>query len=241
MQRYFPTLERHVVDLVLGFMTVVSTVLMLISSSDPVPDALKGSWLHKLLAQFPTGNQITFDLSVAVVAGVLMYGLVVRLPEIQRRRRLRRHLLKTYQMFKLEVTAIYLGRIQTSYAAKLPEELSEPAAFKKYFQAPFSQGQDRWHGVANALDEDTIERIVTELEILRQELLFVTGAVDIADEHALGVLRRLSQVVISARLWSTDYDDVKSMMRFLWSLHTGWNFITGYPQEEPFVTIARSI
>ena len=51
-------IEKHAVDLTLFAITLVSTLLMFVSSSDPMVEALKGTPLERIFAQFSTGNQI---------------------------------------------------------------------------------------------------------------------------------------------------------------------------------------
>ena len=85
-------LHKYRFDIALAILTLLSTVLMFIASSDPVPGAIQSTDLHSLLKQFATGNQIIFDLSVGILAGVFIYYLVVRVPERGRRLRVRRNL-----------------------------------------------------------------------------------------------------------------------------------------------------
>lgn len=235
------TLNRHAFDALLILLSLVCTVLMLIASSDPVPHFIELTYAHDLLKQFPTGNQIVFDLSVGVLAGVFIYYLVVRLPDYQRRRRLRANLSASYSSFREDCVAIYLGCFLLSYPAGLPRKLSNQVAFRTYFKEPHAPGQNRWDAVANGLNDYRLRALLVELEILAHEIHFTLSATDVRDQDAFRFLKRLTHIIQRGKNWSTDYEDVKSMMRFLWSLHTGWRWQDGYPDSDPVADVIAAI
>jgi hypothetical protein len=237
-------MQRHMkyrFDVVLILLTLLCTIVMLISSSDPVLPFIKGTAAHVLLSQFKTGNQIAFDLSVGLLAGVFMYYLVVRIPEQSKRRRLRVHLAETYKSFKEDSIAVYLGCFMPSYPSDLPRTLSQQAEFRNFFKKQHVPGQDRWHAVANGLDDRHLKTLVVELEILMQEIHFTLSAIDVLDRSAFQFLKRLSQIIYRSKNWTTDYDDVKSLMSFLWSLHAGWSWAEGYAESDPVAEMIAAI
>ncbi len=231
-----PSLDWLLIALSLG-----CVLLMLISSADPLLPALQGTFVRGFLDQFSTGNQIAFDLSVGTLAGVFVYYLVVRLPEYGKRRRVRAHLRTTYESFKRECIAVYLSCFMQSYPAALPDSLSAQEKFKEFFKEQHVPGQTKWDAVANGLNDERVKRLVVELEILMQEIQFVLQSVDVDNERAFGFFKRLSQVMYRSKNWTSDYDDVKSMLRFLWSLHTGWSWVEGYPDTDPVEDTIASI
>ena len=241
----FPRLERwlsrYTFDVFLTLLALLCICLMLVSSSDPVVSILEGTALHQALGQFQTGNQIAFDLSVGLLASVFMYYLVVRVPELKKRRRIRANLATAYESFKKDSIAVYLRCLEHSYPAELPGTLTSQVAFRDFFKQPFASGQDRWHGVANGLNDDRLRALVIELEILMQEIHFTLSAVDVQDRRAFEFLKRLSQVLYRSKNWTTDYDDVKSMLRFLWSVHTGWSWLDGYADSDPVLEMISAI
>lgn len=235
-------IRKHLFDTTLVLLTLICIVLMLISSSDPVLlPSLRYTPLNEFLKQFQTGNQIVFDLSVGILASTFMYYSVVRVPEYNKRRRLRANLAATYKSFKEECIAVYLSCFMTSYPSELPRKLSEQAAFRKFFEEQHTSDQDRWHAVANGLNDYRLKTLIIELEILMQEIHFTLGAIDVQDQRAFQFFKALSQVLYRSKNWTTDYDDVKSMMRFLWSVHTGWNWIDDYPNTDPVADMIAAI
>jgi hypothetical protein len=157
-----------------------------------------------------------------------MFFLVVRLPEHTKRVRVRRNLAVAYDSFKEASIAVFLGAINKSYSFELLQELKGLEGFKDYFSQPFAPGQDRWHGVANGLDEFKIRTLVVEVEVFMNELHYTLAAIDVREPKAFELLKRLSHILYRSKSWSTEYDDVKGMLGFMWSLHTGWDLVTGY-------------
>ena len=188
------------------------------------------SWLW--LRPFPTGNQIIFDLSVGVLTSVLMYFLVVRLPERSKRVRVRAGLVSAYESFKQECISVYLACFVNSYPAELPRELLDRNRFREFFKGPYSQDQTKWDAVANGLNDYRVKTLVVELEILMNEIHYTLSAVDVADPKAYAFFKHLSQILYRSKNWSANYDDIKSMLGFLWSVHTGWSPIEGYLQKD---------
>lgn len=234
-------LRKYGFDTGLVALSLLSFVLMLVASPDPVVPSIRGTAANELLMQFQTGNQIIFDLSVGVLASIFIYYLVVHIPEYQKRRRLRANLATTYLSFKEDSIAIYLGCIMGSYPSDLPHRLSDQVEFRSFFKEQHTPDQDRWQAVANGLNDDRLKTLLIELEILAQEIHFTLSATDVQDQRAFQFLKRLTHIIHRGKNWTTDYDDVKSLMGFLWSLHTGWSWIDGYPDSDPVVEVIDSI
>jgi hypothetical protein len=95
-------------DLLLAVLAVILLWVMLASSSDPLLPALKGTVLASAFEQFGTGNQIAFDLSVGFLSAIGMFYLLVRLPEKERKNRIKRHLQSSYKSFKQSKLFKYL-------------------------------------------------------------------------------------------------------------------------------------
>ena len=236
-----PKLHKHRFDLALLLLTMLSTVLMFIASSDPVPEVLRNTGLHAFLKQFATGNQIIFDLSVGILAGVFIYYLVVRVPEPRRRLRVRRNLAMTHDSCKRACNAIYLGCFMKSYPSGLPDELTDMARFRQFFKEEHVAGQMKWDAVANGLTDERLKDLVVELEILMQEVHFTLSAVDIKDPKAFGFLKSLSRILYRSKNWTTDYDSTKSLLGFLWAFHTGWSWEEGYLPADPIADMIAAV
>ena len=207
--------RNHKLDWFLVALSLVCVTVMVIASEDRLPMELKGTRAGSLLLQFPTGNQIAFNLAVGIISAVLMFFLVVRIPERTKRLRVRRNLAVAYESFKEASIAVFLSAIHSSYPAELPRELKNHQKFKEYFSQPFVPGQDRWHGVANGLDEYKIRTLVVEVEVFMNELHYTLAAIDVKEPKAFELLKRLSHILYRSKNWSTEYDDVKGMHGFI--------------------------
>ena len=234
-------LHKYRFDLTLLLLTFICTVLMFIASSDPMPEVFRNAGLHAFLKQFATGNQIVFDLSVGILASVFIYYLVVRVPERGKRIRVRRNLVMTHDSCKRACNAIYLGCFMKSYPAGLSDELTDMARFRQFFKEEHVAGQTKWDAVANGLTDERLKDLVVELEILMQEVHFTLSAVDVNDPRAFGFLKSLTRTLYRTKNWTIDYDSTKSLLGFLWSFHTGWNWVEGYLPTDPIADIITAV
>lgn len=209
-------------DLVLPAIFIAASVAMLKSSEDPILNPLSGTPLAGWLTAMPTGNQITFDLSVGLVSTIFTYFLLVRFPEAQKKRRIVSHLSQTFRETKINLVRSYLSIIGLSYDSDLPKELLDQSSFRSYFQG------DRWHTVANKINDYWLQEILAELEILHNELQFALGAIEANSDSSYSKLKSIAAWTIRARNIDIRSDDLKSFLRSLWELHTGFSFISGY-------------
>jgi preprotein translocase subunit SecG len=85
-------MRKQPLDLLLVVLSAVCILLMIKTSSDPLMSVLSGSNAASYLGRFATGNETIFNLCVGIFASILMFFLVVRLPEFWKRRRLRNNL-----------------------------------------------------------------------------------------------------------------------------------------------------
>jgi hypothetical protein len=133
---------------------------------------------------------------------------------------------------KEDCITTFLGALQQPYDSDLIRDLKDRDKFKKYSKEPATRDQDRWDAVFNRLDGYMLKNLLTELEILRNEVVFTLTAIDIENEEVFSFLKRLSQVVYRIRNWSQQSDEQKELFRFLWSIHTGWSVIDGYQEKD---------
>lgn len=177
-------------------------------------------------------NKIIYDLSVGSFVTVLFYYLVVRLPEHERKIRLRRGLDQQYRLFKLDCIATMLSIVESVYDAELPEKLLDQSSFRAYFSEPVSEDQERWHVFMNKIDEFHLRDLLTSMEIFRDEVLFVMNNLDIPEEDTYEFLKRLSNIIYRLKDSSIGYDEIKPLSRFLWEIFAGYNIISGYRKED---------
>src|SRR5262249_44919525 len=149
MTRLGAWMRRNRLDVGLWTLFVASTVLMLKSSSDRLPAQLRGTAAESLLSQFPTGNQIVFDITGGVIVSLILYVFIVRMPESSKRRRVRQNLRRQYDLFKEATIQIFLWTLHGSYNTELVDRLKDRDQFRSFFDERVSPDQTRWDAVLN--------------------------------------------------------------------------------------------
>lgn len=239
LKRLAEMLRYRALGIGLWVLFLMSVLLMLKSGSDPLPPSLMGGgWV---LSPFLHGNAIIFNLSVGVIVSLLIYVLVVWIPDQSKRERVRRSLALQYDSFKEECLSIFFSALHEPYDLELLHRLKDQTFFREYFKEKVSSDQERWHAVLNGLDDNLVKRLVVELEILMTEVHYALTVIDIVDRDVFSFLKRLSRILYRYRNWSADYDDVKQLSGFMWSVHTGWSVIDGYTNKDIIAEMIEAI
>lgn len=228
MKTVLAFIRRNALDLLLSLLCIGSMLLMFKSSTDPRPEFIKGSSLEGFFKLFPTGNQIIFDITVGIIVSLFVYVLVVRLPALQKKKRLKAHLLRRYDDLKGQCITHFLWACGQPASSDLIESLKNQEDFKNFFKQPVAADQDRWHAVLNGLTEYYVESLVRELDLFRSELDYTLTAVEVTDGQVFSFLRNLTQVLQRSRHWSDKEDQLKPLSQFMWSIFAGWSFVSGY-------------
>lgn len=223
---------RNKPDFLLAMLALTFLWLALASCSDPLLPVLRETIIRTAFQQFSTGNQITFDLSVGVLSAIAMFYLLVRLPEYEKKIRIKRYLLLSYNSFKQSVIRIFVGSIQSSYDTEIIDRLMDQKTFREFFKEPYVPGQEKWHGVANKLDGFMLRQIVLEVEVLYGELQYALSIIDIKDTEIFSFMKRFSETLYRAKNWTSDYDDTKEVLGFFWQVLAGWSWAEGYTDKE---------
>ena len=241
MTKLIARVRRKGLNGALGAVFIISFLLMLKTTDDKLISGLANAKIERLFGRFATGNQIIFNISVGVIVSTFIYFLVVRFPERRKRTRIKRNLKHQYDLFKEDCITTFLDALQQPYDPELISELKDRDKFKNYFKESVTRAQNRWDAVYNRLDDYMLKRLLTELEILRNEILFTLAAIDIENDEVFSFLKRLSQVVYRIRNWSQHSDEREELFRFLWSVHTGWDVISGYREKDVIAETIEAI
>jgi hypothetical protein len=121
--------------------------------------------------------------------------------------------------------------------------LLDQGEFRRYFGIHVTDDQTRWHAVLNSLNQNAylLRDILHELEVLREELLYVLSSIDVHDEEVFGFLKRLSHAIFRLRDVEPEYDDIKYIGGFLYEIFAGWSFIEGYRKEDIVLSMIERI
>jgi hypothetical protein len=174
---------------------------------------------------------LTNSILINLMAAYVFFLLIVHLPTIREREVMRNNLRSRYHDFKTATISHFLGLADGSYQFDLVEKLCDIRQFRDYFKEDNSA---RWDAIANALDGDRfrMNEILVELAILRAEVSFVLTKIEIRDEQVLAFFKNMSSTMYRLEHGDCEYDDVKSMMQFMWQLFAGWSWVKGYAEED---------
>jgi hypothetical protein len=226
-------LRWRLLDIVLTVVLVLGIAAILLGHEDPfVRKALCEYAACPKFAHSHGWEKVAYDLGIGSVVSLFFYILIVRIPEHQRRRRLKRSFLKHYEMFKKDCIAVMLGVANGSYKWGEQDALADQRRFYEYFKEPVGDGQDRWDRFMNRLDERSVEELVKSVKIFRDEILFMLNNVDIENEEAFEFLKRMSMIIVERRAEKMDYDGRDRFCRFLWEVFSGWSFVSGLRETD---------
>ena len=165
--------------------------------------------LCPVIANAKAWTKIFYDLAVGALVSLLFYVLVVRVPDNQKKRRLKNSLARHYRNFREDCIGLMLSVADGTYDSELPTKLLEQEAFKNYFKQKVTLDQDRWNRFENKLDEYHLKELIKKAEILRDEIAFVLNNVDIPSEAPFEFLKRLSTAIYSVHDTTLGYDETK--------------------------------
>jgi hypothetical protein len=158
--------------------------------------------------------------------------LIVRIPDFQKRARIKKSFAAHYRAFKQDCIEIFLLVADGSYEGGVPETLLDQRDFKEYFKQEVSESQNRWHRFANTLNPHYLQELLNRMQVFRDEVLFVLNNTDIGDDKSFEFFKRLSGAIYSVKDTTLDYDSTRGFCGFLWSLFTGWDWVEGYPERD---------
>lgn len=146
---------KHLLDGVLWVIFLASVAALFLAHEDSFArDALCSQIKFcPEIANAKAWNKILYDLAAGTLVSLLLYVLVVRIPDYQKRQRIKRSLTKQYENFREDCIAIMLMVSDGTFAWGFHRELIDQAKFKEYFKQPVGNGQDRWDAFMNKLDE----------------------------------------------------------------------------------------
>src|SRR5262249_25456155 len=183
----------------LALVAILSVAAVLLSHEDPFVRiaVCNQTGFCSTFAHAKAWYKVIYDLGIGALVSLAFYVLVVRLPEYQRRQRLKRSLEMHYRAFRLNCIEIMLAVAAGRFAGGQAEALLDPEEFKKYFKQEIAPGTERWDEFMNNLNEHYLVRLQTLMEQLRDELMFVLNNTDIPKDEHFEFLKRLSAAMYS--------------------------------------------
>ena len=175
------------------------------------------------------------SLSLGFVVSSIFYFLVVYMPEYKKKKMVLNALKSQYKQFKLSCIDTFLI-LSCSQEYRNREELLVLSEFRRYFKNNNKKGENRWDAVANSIqsNEYYLKEIIYYLRMLNEEIRYTRNVINLNDPDVFIFLNRLSQEITRMESTEREYEDIKSFLRFLWPIFTGWSWSDGY-QESDFI------
>ncbi|MFZ1964723.1 MAG: hypothetical protein WAU78_14875 [Roseiarcus sp.] len=222
-------------DVVLVAIFLLSVALVLLAQEDPfVRNALFGrahypEWLHAHALR-----KLFYDIGIGSLISLIFYALVVRLPERQKRNRLKKSFANYYREFREDCIQVMLMVADGTFEWGFHKTLVDQDKFRAYFREKLSPSEDRWDAFLNKIDDNQLQSLLTYMEILRDEISFVLASIDIADSEPFEFLKRLSNAITLRKNTTLGYDSTESFGNFLWDVFAGYSVATG-PRERDII------
>jgi hypothetical protein len=231
------------IDGILLLLFLVSVGAVVLGMDDP----FARHWICERIRSCPAvrnadaWKKLIYDLGVAGLTSLVFYVLLVRLPEFERRNRIKRSFRDQYRRFKQDCISTIVGVVEGTYDTRMIDELLDQKKFREYFNQEVSDRHTKWHVFLKQLREHHLSDLLIAMEIFRGEVLFVLNNTDVANDETLGFLKRLSGAIFSFQQQTTlEYDSTKRLGTFLWEVLAGWSG-EGYQEEDVVEKMIRSI
>jgi hypothetical protein len=235
-------MSKRMLDASLFALTVLFLIFVVLANEDPAArtalftDALPETTWHAKAVY-----KALYDVGVGGLVSLVFYLLLVRLPDNARRERIRRSLERQYEIFKRDCLYVILEVIDGPVDPETVDELLDQKAFRAYFNGKPTPDYDRWDIFLNGLNETGLRDILSAVDVLREEIAFTLSATDIPTDKAFDFFKRFSYAIHAVKDTELEYDSIKLLSRFLWSLFSGFDFVTGYQEEDLVAKMIKSI
>ena len=189
-----------------------------------------------------------FNASYALLAGgvvsFLFYFLMVFVPERRRRAIIKRNLTNNYLYLKKNIAhqifwaSVKGGRDDLREAlfagTEAVESLMKVGSFRRLFEGG-KEADEGWYAFENQMGPDSLEyrEIILNLQIFQKQIDFVLHNYSGVDGRLFDLMKNLEIVLHRIDHTYPDYDGIKPLCSFLWTIFSGWDFAVGYRDYDP--------
>lgn len=220
-------------------LTLIATAIAIV-----VRFAILGSADEDLIV----ATSIFLDFLLAVIVSFVFYFLVVFLPEKQRKSILKNQISSTYKDLKRSILqeivhgSIIAGRKDLNHSTELVDRLLDLREFRK----EFSKGREATEGYyafSNHLNHDSpqFQEIMLNLKQMNTQIVFLLNHYNFDDPELFEFFKRLELHLLRLERVTPDHDGSGPLLRFLYDVCSGWNFIAGYQDEDPILTHIKQL
>lgn len=222
---------------------VISAICLVLvfKTSDERP-VFQGQFFDWIFGEFSTGNTIVFNLTTGLFISIWFYFLVVYIPDVQRKKRIKKHFGMQYLEFRRQVISNILGACRESYSSDLPNTLIHPPEFKLYFDETVEHHQTRWDVFVSNTDMIVVQRILSEFLAFKEATFYLLSKIDIEDEDAHSFLHNFNTITTTLLNTSTDDDhSMKIFYQYLREIFAGYSFTSGTRDYDYFAKMFEKL
>lgn len=233
------------VEITVALLAACGLVAVFLANPDPMLREQMCNWGSCFRSDHAVfWNTLAYDIGLGLLLSTMFYWLLVKLPDVRKRRRLRRHLQASYRRFRREITIqlLFATTESRSVSYDLVDKISLMAAFRSHFKEPSTQVEgNRWHDVANGINSSIRDDIAVAMTIFRDDVSYVLNNTEVDDELSFETLHQLQRMVNIVVLNPMRPDDDRNLLSFLWQVMAGWDWVKGYPEQDRFQRIIDRI
>jgi hypothetical protein len=217
--------------------SIVCLFLVLKSSEDPVVIS-SYAWLFE---QFNFGNAMIFNCTSGLLVSIWFYFLVVYLPDLNRKHRIKNHFIAQYNEFRRALIIHILACCREPYSINLTNTLTDITKFREYFKVEVLPDQERWHVFLNNLDDYELHSILLEFEAFKDSISYLLSNIDIQNQDVFAFLHRIRTIYTTQKNVNINDDSLKSLSRLLWEMLAGFSRVDGYRDYDYFIKMFNKI
>lgn len=187
-------------------------------------------------------------LAGSIVSAFLIYVLAVAVPDMMKRRRIKKNSLRDYLYYKRQLLraivsgSICGGRIDLTSSPEEIERLMSVVEFRK----TFGQGRDADEGFcaySNYIhkNESEFRSATFQLSLIARQLDHLFSNYEIENAELFETVKNMEEVLFSARVLHAEYDDVKRVAGLLYCIFSGLSLNSGYRDYDPIEKGIRSL
>ncbi len=209
------TALKRLLDIAFVTIFLLSIAALFVANEDPFVRKLvcAHTGICSVIPHSKALYKIIYDLAVGSLITLFFYLLVVRLPECERRQRLKASLERHYRAFREDCITIMLMVLDDPAGLPESETLTEPEAFRHYFNEKVTHDQTRWHDFQNKLGDQYqyMRKLLSYMEIFREELVFILNNTDMPKDDPFEFLKQMSATIYLMRDVTPGYDESKPL------------------------------
>lgn len=181
------------------------------------------------------------EILLSFISACIFYAIFSYRKDRKRKQMIIDNYRQQYKFFKQNMIMILLGICHGGAHSDLTEKLQDVTEFRKHFDEPVSDSQDRWHYIMNNSSRRLDEMIVVISHFLQATDVLIIAGINFKNPDTYEFFHNLRGMLYDLTHTKAEYDDEKYFFRCLWGIFTGYSHISGYADGDPIQKSIDSI